>query len=165
MQPEPMMHVMPPARRMSRLHIALIVLAAIVLFFVALYIGSAIINKNNPAAPSAYSAVYLSTGDIYFGELSWFPIPTLRNVWYLQRTTDETGKPTVGIAPLTGAFWGPIDSVRLNPKDVVLVTRLRNDSQVTKALANPASLTPAVQPQPAAQRPTPQPSSTEPAAQ
>ncbi|MDO8536902.1 MAG: hypothetical protein Q7R94_01495 [bacterium] len=122
------------------------ILIAVVAFLVVLviFVGSwafGLLNQD-PAGPSAYSAVYLATGDIYFGKLSWFPRPHLKNVWFLQRTAGPDGQTQLGLAPFGSAFWGPVDEVYLNPKQIILWTRLRNDSQVAKAFMNPQSLQP-----------------------
>lgn len=89
---------------------------------------------------SEYSAVYLATGDIYFGKLSWLPSPHLTNVWIMQRGVDEQNQPQFGIAPFKGAVWGPTDRINFNPKEMVFWTRLRSDSQIAQAIENPASL-------------------------
>jgi hypothetical protein len=120
-----------------------LVLIVAVIVTLAFWLGSVFFAAKNPAAPSEYSAVYLSTGDIYFGKLSWFPWPHMKNVWYLQRGQDVQGQAQLGLVPLKNVFWGPIDEIYLNPKDVVFWTSLRNDSQVAQAFANPSALMPA----------------------
>lgn len=124
-------------------------LAVIVLAFIGLgvWIGSNL-RQPDPAGPSEYSAVYLSTGDIYYGILSWFPSPRLKNVWFLQKSVDQNNQPQLGIAPFNRAFWGPVDEVYLNPKQIIFWTRLRNDSQVLKAIQNPDALQPQAAPAP-----------------
>lgn len=134
----------------------LIITALIVLLFIGLgiWVGSYLSSQqSNPSGPSEYSAVYLSTGDIYYGVLSWFPLPHLKNVWLLQRSVDQNNQQQLGIAPFNRAFWGPVDEIYLNPKQVIFWTRLRNDSQVLKAIQNPSAL----QQQPQAQQPVASP--------
>ena len=92
---------------------------------------------------SPYSAVYLATGDIYFGKLSWFPGPRLDNVWFLQAGLDEENRSRPGVVAFTRAFWQPIDRVYLNPKQIVFWTRLSKESEVAKALEDPGALEPA----------------------
>lgn len=116
----------------------IIFLAIIVVLFLALTawllpkIGGA---KNS--SPSSYSAVYLRTGDVYFGKLSWFPKPQLSNVWLLQRSVDEENNPQVGVVPLDEVFWGPIDKIYFNASEVVFWTSLRNDSPVIELIDKP----------------------------
>lgn len=121
----------------------LIVSVFIVLILIGLgiWVGSGL-SQPNPSGPSEYSAVYLSTGDIYYGVFSWFPLPHLSKVWLLQRSVDQNNQTQLSIAPFNRAFWGPIDEVYLNPKQIIFWTKLRNDSQVLKAIQNPGSLQP-----------------------
>lgn len=136
----------------TRLVIALIVVVVVLAVFIV-WLGSRFLFQTspNPAGPSEYSAVYTTSGDIYFGKMDWFPWPRLRNVWFLQRSLGQNNQPQFGIVPLNTAFWGPVDEIYLNPKQVIFWTRLRNDSQVAKAFANPSLLQ---QPSPA-QAPSP----------
>ena len=82
----------------------------------------------------------MATGDIYFGKMSWFPWPRLRGVWYLQRTVSEANQPQLGVIPFSSVFWGPVDSMYLNPRQIVFWTNLRSDSELAKALGNPSIL-------------------------
>jgi hypothetical protein len=94
----------------------------------------------NPDAPSPYSAVYLSTGDIYFGRLSWFPSPHMTDVWFIERSQNQNGQSQVGVVPMKSVFWGPVDEVNFNARDIVFSTRLRNGSQIVWALENPTAV-------------------------
>lgn len=82
-----------------------------------------------------YSAVYLNTGDIYFGKLSRFPRMTLRDVWFLQKGSDA--QQGFGLSKFEKAFWGPEDKMVLNDDTVIWVTELKDDSEVVKAIKNP----------------------------
>lgn len=82
-----------------------------------------------------YSAVYLNTGDIYFGKLSRFPRMTLRDVWFLQKGSDA--QQGFGLSKFEKAFWGPEDEMAINDKNVIWVTELKDDSEVVKAIKNP----------------------------
>lgn len=97
---------------------------------------------------SPYSAVYLVTGDIYFGELHMSPWPTLKNVWFLQRSQDAQGQPQFSIAPIGSTFWAPTDLIQLNPNQIVFSTRLRAESQVAQCIANPQACAQRAQSQP-----------------
>lgn len=119
----------------------LIVAGLIVLIFIGLgvWLGANIgsyANQSKQGEPSEYSAVYLSTGDIYYGMLSWFPRPRLKNVWFLQKEVDQNNQAQLSIAPFRSAFWGPTDEIYLNSKQIIFWTRIRNDSQVLKAIQN-----------------------------
>ena len=76
-----------------------------------------------------YWAVYLNTGDIYFGKLNHFPSFSLSDVWFLQRNTNDAQNP-LSIAKFTNALWGPQDKIYLNEKNIIWKTKLREDSQI-----------------------------------
>lgn len=116
----------------------LIIAAALIILGAFIGIAVVIVRKANPAAPSEYSAVYLTTGDIYFGRLDWFPWPRIKNAWVLQRPAAAGGQFTV--APLNTAFWKPVDEIYLNPNQIVLWTRLRQDSGLLNYFNNPSLL-------------------------
>ncbi len=125
----------------SKKLVLVLIVIVVVLVASGIWLGSWVLSlsKPNPSGPSEYSAVYVATGDIYYGKLEWFPLPHLKNVWLLQRTAGPSGQ-QLGIVPFPSAFWGPMDEVYLNPRQIIFWTRLRNDSQVAKAFQNPAIL-------------------------
>lgn len=125
----------------SRKLLTVLIIVVIAIVVLGVWLGVRFFSADNPAGPSPYSAVFMSTGDIYYGRLSWFPWPKLREVWFLQRGVDpQSQEVQFGIAPLRTAFWGPVDEIKLNPKQIIFVTRLRNDSQVAQAFANPSAI-------------------------
>jgi len=86
--------------------------------------------------PSAYSAVYLSTGDIYFGKLSWFPKTKLADAWLLQRTIDASERTSYVLVPFRSALWEPVGTIWLNPEQIVFWTRVRAGSNTERELMN-----------------------------
>jgi hypothetical protein len=128
-----------------------IVIAAIVIF-VLLVIGAGIIvglhyinGNSNGQALSPYSAIYLSTGDIYFGKLDWSPSPHMQDAWFLQRGTDAKGNATVGVYPFSQVAWGPSGDVSFNASQIIFWTRLNSTSSIAQLIANPAAATSAQQ--------------------
>lgn len=81
-----------------------------------------------------YWAVYLSTGDIYIGKLSYFPRLHLSDVWFFQETGDDSNPFTV--AKFSKAFWGPDDNLYLNEKQVIWKNKLSESSQVISYIKN-----------------------------
>ena len=119
----------------SKKYIFLFLLIVIVLVIAGVFLGLYLSQGTSAATQlSPYSAVYLSTGDIYFGELSFAPWPRIKNPWFLQRTSDGEN---LNISPMAATFWGPSNVVNLNPKEIIFWTRLRADSQVASVMANP----------------------------
>lgn len=111
-------------------------LIVIVLIAAGVWIGYKLAGSRADG-DSGYSAVYLSTGDIYFGKLSWFPHLRLENAWHLERTVDSANQPRFGVIPMESTAWGASGTLYLNPKEVVFWTSVRKDSDVFSALRNP----------------------------
>lgn len=116
-----------------------LVILVLVLVSLSIWLGLRLGKESfgERAGESEYVAVYLKTGDIYFGKLSWFPWPRLENVLYLQRETGEGGQIGFRILPFTSVFWQPSGRVYLNPKEIVFWTHLREDSQLLPYLKDP----------------------------
>lgn len=85
-----------------------------------------------------YSAVYLSTGDLYFGKLSHFPKLSLSDVWLLQRNANDAQNP-FGITKFDKAFWGPEDELNIDSKNIIWTTELKSDSSLVKFFKNPTA--------------------------
>lgn len=83
---------------------------------------------------AVYHAVYLRTGDMYFGRLTRFPYFGLTNVNVLQVNQGDTENPLV-IQKFTNVFWGPQDFLKINRDQVVWVTKLEPQSQLAQLLA------------------------------
>ena len=81
---------------------------------------------------SNYYAVYLDTGDLYFGKLSTFPDLTLSSVWYLQR--DAQGNSS--LSEFIKAPWGPGGSIKINKDRIVWTVKLSNLSQLIPYIEN-----------------------------
>jgi hypothetical protein len=127
---------------MSKINKALLVLVVVLLAALA-----GVVYWQKGGFEEKYSAVYLNTGDIYFGKLSRFPRMTLSDVWFLQKGSDS--QQGFGLSKFEQAFWGPSDEMVINDKNVIWVTELKSDSEVIKAIKNPqvAAPTGAVQQQ------------------
>ncbi len=102
------------------------VIAVLVVILIALAIWQFAIPK------SEYSAVYLRTGDLYFGKLTTFPSFSMKNVYTLQLTNDETNP--VRVQKFTDVFWGPEDWIKINKDEVVWHTNIVNDGQLATLL-------------------------------
>lgn len=97
-----------------------------------------------------YHAVFLRTGDLYFGKLVRFPSYGLKNVYFIQATGDQTNP--LSIQRFKNVFWGPEDILWINKKEVVWTTKIDEESGLAKLLKeNPnlenRSTTPETSPQ------------------
>ena len=89
-----------------------------------------------------YYAVALTSGDLYFGKLSWWPSLVLSDVWFIQRDLAATSTPSLSLDKLTNVFWGPEDKIKLNRENVLMITKLRPDSQVIQTIKSQAANVP-----------------------
>ncbi len=115
------------------------IIITILIVILAVLLGAIIwlITKTNQGSSgvkdSPYSAVYLSNGEVYFGKLSWFPYPKLKNVFFIQR--NETGSNfEFSLQTFQDIFWGPKNEIRLNSKEIIFWTKLKGDSQVARLI-------------------------------
>jgi hypothetical protein len=91
-----------------------------------------------------YSAVYLSTGDIYFGKLTHFPNYGLKQVYTIQITQDEQNP--LSVQRFRNTFWGPEDFMALNKDNVIWVVGLDSQGQMAQLLETNPNLQPQQQP-------------------
>jgi len=131
-----------------------ILLIVVIILVVAL---GAIIYWQKFGFEKPYWAVYLDTGDMYFGKLNYFPQLSFSDVWYIQRNPQDSQNP-LSISKFERVFWGPEDKLYLNEKNIVWKTKLKSDSPVLNFIKNPQLLT---QPQPRQESQSPQSTSTQ----
>ena len=81
----------------------------------------------------SYYAVYLETGDLYFGKLSKIPRYTLSDAYLLQRNLNDSEKP-YSLQRLEQVFWQPENKIELNPDKIVWVAKLKPGSEVMNFL-------------------------------
>lgn len=102
---------------------------------------------------SPFYAVYMKTGDVYFGKLQRFPSFGLTDVYTLAVNQQNAQNP-VSVQKFSNVFWGPSDFLKLNQDEVVWYTELRSDSQLLQLITSNPNLVPQQQAQ------TPSPSQT-----
>jgi hypothetical protein len=100
-----------------------------------------------------YYAVYLTSGDIYFGQLSFFPSLRMNDAYLLQVNTQNQQNP-YSLSAFGAAFWKPAGEVYFNRSRVLWIAPLASDSPVAQAITNPSAFSqsqqaPQVTPQPA----------------
>lgn len=86
---------------------------------------------NKGLGGGSYYAVFMSTGDMYFGQLHTFPSMGLANVYALQKNPENKETP-FSLVKFGDAFWGPQDYMALSKENVLWTSRLKADSQVVK---------------------------------
>lgn len=96
-----------------------------------------------------YYAVYMETGDLYFGSLSRFPHLSLNNVWYLQRDVQDQ---RTSVQDFSKAAWGPENKIGINKDKVVWMAKISDVSPLMPILSG--SQTPLSQYQPSQEIPS-----------
>jgi hypothetical protein len=139
-------------KNMNRALIGIIIVLVVVLV--------ALVGWREWAGPTTFTAMYLRTGDLYFGRLVHFPHYGLKQVYLLQVNNENTENP-LSVQRFANVFWGPDDFLSINRDEVVWTTTLTSESQLLKLIReNPSLTSQAPQQNPAVQ--TPQQEVTEP---
>ncbi len=100
-----------------------------------------------------YHAVYLRTGDLYFGELTRFPEFGLRNVYVLQLNQDPQNP--FSVQRFARVFWGPEDYIQMNRAEVVWISKLDPNGQLAQFIrSGGASGVPQLPPEASGSAPT-----------
>lgn len=106
----------------------------VVIVFALVVAGGAVAWALGIFAPSYY-AVYMTTGDLYFGNKSLFS-DTLRNVWYIQRDAQNQ---SLNLNDFSKVVWGPSGDLIVNEDQVVWMTKLSKESPVISVLKGDVS--------------------------
>jgi len=125
--------------RLNKKFFSILVVVLFILVVIAAWLSAGVGEQK---IESEYSAVYLATGEIYFGKLHRFPKFYLSDAWLLQRGVSSETNPTgINILPFNQAFWGPTDKIYLNRDQVIFIAKLRNDSPVKDFIAGSSPAT------------------------
>ena len=89
----------------------------------------------------SYWAVYLRTGDLYFGKLMRFPSFGLKNVYTVSVNQQDAQNP-ISLQRFANVFWGPEDYLKINRDEVVWMTKLKSDGQLAELLKTNPNLLP-----------------------
>ncbi len=126
--------------KMNKILLVLVILLVVVL--------AGLIGWQRWGLQPSYWAVYLRTGDLYFGKLMNFPSFGLTNVYTLQVNQQNTQNP-VSIQKFANIFWGPQDFLKINRSEVVWMTKLNPTGQLSQLLKTNPDLKSNGQPNPA----------------
>ncbi len=118
---------------MSKIHkkLGLLLAAVVVVVILVIFLGKGGLVWQG-SSDGNYVAVYMSSGDIYFGKLERSGYMSLANVYTLQRT--ENKNTPFNLVKFGDAFWGPKGNIELSRENVLWVAELSEDSQVVKSI-------------------------------
>lgn len=120
------------------------------LFVVALLVAAVVwfIYSSSPASQSKYvdgsklQAVFLNTGQVYFGNVKSFnkDYLVLTNVYYLQSSngssSSSSSNQNVSLVKLGCELHKPVDEMVVNTTEVTFWENLQGDGQVAKAVSD-----------------------------
>lgn len=86
-------------------------------------------------------AVYLKTGDLYFGKLVNFPSFGLKDVYTISVNQQDQKNP-ISVQKFSNVFWGPGDFMKINRDQVVWTNELSSDSQLVQLVKQNPNLVP-----------------------
>jgi len=86
---------------------------------------------------NSFSVVYLTTGEVYIGHLSYMPELSLKGAYQFQTVKDpnDPTKSTYQIAPVSQALWAP-QTLYINPRQVVFSGPLSDSSKIVQSIKN-----------------------------
>lgn len=106
------------------------------------------ITGAEPAGESDYQAIFLTTGQAYFGKVVGSmtgQYVEMEDIYYLQTqqplqqsTKDKkpADQPSVSLVKFGGELHGPTDQMWFNRDNVLVIQNLRSDSNVVKTIEN-----------------------------
>lgn len=108
---------------------------AIGLLLIVLAVGGFVFWKGSVSFDKPYMAVYLDTGEVYFGKLQYFPRLEMHDVFAIQTVVnpERPDLPTAQIVPLSDSLWGP-EKLILNRDKIVFMGKVGDNSDVMKAI-------------------------------
>jgi hypothetical protein len=108
--------------------VAVIILILILGIGAAAYVGWRHIS--DAWGNAKWYAVYLDTGDLYFGHLSHDDSLTLSDVWYVQHSTQ--GDPSIN--DFSKVSWKPEGTIKINREHIVWTAPIASDSPLLSAM-------------------------------
>lgn len=113
----------------------IVIIAALVIIIALAVALIFYVRPKMQASENAYSVVYLTTGEIYIGQLKTWPKMELNNAYILQtaKDTNDPAKSNIQLAPLKDALWAP-KKLYLNRKNVVFYGPIEESSKAAEAI-------------------------------
>jgi hypothetical protein len=118
----------------------LTVVASVALVLVLLLAGYMFWQSGRVKLNNTYHAVFLDSGQAYFGKLEslgtpWSPYVVLTDVYYVQSVTNPETKQTNNILVKRGKEWHGPDRMIINNRHLVLVEPVAESSKVAQLIA------------------------------
>jgi hypothetical protein len=120
----------PPSRSIGP---GTVILAALIVAAAILLAGWINKRTHSVSFDKPYQAVLLSNGQVYYGRLEGYGTaePILREVYYVQVSTNPQTHETTNILLKRGREWHAPDRMYINPNQILLVEPVGEDSKVS----------------------------------
>ena len=99
----------------------------LVLIIILLAILFVLIYQNKQPA---FYAVYLETGELYFGNLHYFPYFYLDNVYFLTQVNNQ-----FQLSKFENTAWSPEDKIYLTRSKIVWIAKIKENSQLIEIIS------------------------------
>lgn len=123
------------------LHGALVIIAVLLAFMAYLNWDMARGGVSDYVSDTAYQAVFLGNGQVYFGKLveESNDYLVMNDIYYLQRTSALQGENAVtgndlSLIKLGNELHGPEDTMYIAKDKILFFENLKNDSRVVEAI-------------------------------
>lgn len=115
----------------------IIIILILIIITVITAVAKFYVQPKMQASKSAYSVIYLITGEIYIGHLKTWPKMELNDAYLLQSVKDNTdaAKSNIQLTPLNEALWSP-KQLFFNEKNVVFYGPIEEGSKAAEAIRN-----------------------------
>ncbi|SRR5579871_107174 len=115
-------------------------LTSVVVALVLLAIVAVVYWQSQIRLTAAYHAVYLDSGQGYFGQVQslgspWSPYTVLTDVYYVQSVTNPETKQTSNILVKRGKEWHGPDRMIINTRHIVLMEPVSETSKVAQLIS------------------------------
>lgn len=118
---------------MSKLNKILLVVVVLLLIVLAFMLWKPDFSKI--VSGQSYYAVYLTTGDLYFGKMVWYRPDVLTDVRLIQtKQASEKEQPSLSLVKFSDIVWGPSNELKLNKKNILWTAKLSENSQVIQLI-------------------------------
>jgi hypothetical protein len=117
-----------------------LVIICVCVAIIVLGITASVYLQTKGQSSDNYSVVYLTSGEVYVGKLSYFPSMTMTDAYLIQIVKDQEDptKSSFQLAPLSKTIWSP-KVLRINRNQVIFSGPIEDTSQVAQTIKNGAS--------------------------
>jgi len=110
--------------------------AVVILVVCGLFLLAGCGSKSNIPVTGEYQAVFMDTGQIFFGKLenAGSDYPVLKNVFYIRQQTNPETKEVKSVLIRRGNEWHGPDRMIINARHIGVIEPVGADSQVAKLI-------------------------------